>query len=98
MKDSKDEEEVIVLVKVKFGRKVRVASAFLFTRCAILYNTVFEIPKKVSFNIASEASYVYILSGQKLLKNSILASFWKPEICVQIVLPDSIQCYQTGKF
>ena len=64
MKDSKDEEEVIVLVKVKFGRKVRVASAFLFTRCAILYNTVFENPKKVSFNTASEASYVFILSGQ----------------------------------
>ena len=28
--------------------------------------TVFE---KVSFNIASEASYVYILSGQKLIEN-----------------------------
>ena len=43
-------------------------------------DTVFEIPrKKVSFNIASEASYVYILSGQKFIKNcqkwSNLASF-----------------------
>ena len=26
--------------------------------------------EKVSFNIASEASYVYILSGQKLIKNA----------------------------
>ena len=38
-----------------------------------------KIFKKVSFNIASEASYVYILSGQKLIKNAqkwfILASF-----------------------
>ena len=35
-----------------------------------------KIPKKVSFNLASEASYVYILSGQKLIKNcQILASF-----------------------
>ena len=48
--------------------------------------------EKVSFNIASEASYVYILKGQKLIKNakkwSILASYWKPEACGQIVLPD----------
>ena len=34
---------------------------------------------------ASEASYVYILSGQKW---SILASFWRPEACGQTVLPD----------
>ena len=44
--------------------------------------------KKVAFNIASEASYVYILSGQKLLKNSILASFWKLDAWGQTVLPD----------
>ena len=31
---------------------------------------VFENRKKVSFNIASEASYVYILSGQKFIKNA----------------------------
>ena len=51
-----------------------------------------KITEKVSFNITSEASYVYILSGQKLIKNgqkwSILASFWKPEACGQTVLPD----------
>ena len=29
-----------------------------------------KITEKVSFNIASEASYVYILSGQKLIKNA----------------------------
>ena len=28
-----------------------------------------KITEKVSFNIASEASYVYILSGQKLVKH-----------------------------
>ena len=42
-------------------------------------HTVFETHKKVSFNIASEASYVYILSGQKFSKKrqkwSILTSF-----------------------
>ena len=29
-----------------------------------------KIIEKVAFNIASEASFVYILSGQKLLKNA----------------------------
>ena len=51
-----------------------------------------KITEKVTFNIASEASYVYNLSGQKLIKNAkngpILASFWKPEACDQTVLPD----------
>ena len=48
-----------------------------------------EITKKVSFNIASKASYVY--SDQKLINNakwSILASFWNTEVCRQIMLPD----------
>ena len=31
--------------------------------------------EKVSFNIASEASYVYILSAQKLIKNAIRVNF-----------------------
>ena len=29
------------------------------------------------FNIASEASYVYILSGQKLIKNTKYVPFWR---------------------
>ena len=53
---------------------------------------MFENYRKSLFNIASEASYVYILSGQKLIKKvkiwSILASFWKTEACGQTVLPD----------
>ena len=36
-----------------------------------------KITEKVSFNIASEASYIYILSGQKLIKNAKNGSFWK---------------------
>ena len=35
-----------------------------------------KITEKVSFNIASEASYVYILSGQKLIKNAKNGPFW----------------------
>ena len=34
------------------------------------YTRCLKITEKVSFNIASEASYVYILSGQKFIKNA----------------------------
>ena len=52
-----------------------------------------KITEKVSFNFhASEASYVYILSGQKFIKNAKNGPFWrvfdKPEACGQTVLPD----------
>ena len=48
-----------------------------------------KITEKVSFNIASEASYVYILSGQKFIKNAKNGSFWRvPEACGQTELPD----------
>ena len=36
-----------------------------------------KITEKVSFNIASEASYVYIFSGQKLIKNAKNGPFWR---------------------
>ena len=54
-----------------------------------------KITEKVSFNIVSEASYVYILSGQKLIKNAkngpIRRVFENLKIAVK-------QCYQTGQF
>ena len=45
--------------------------------------------QKVAFNIASEASDVYTLSGQKSIKNGQFGKFLKPEASGQIVLPDS---------
>ena len=36
-----------------------------------------KITEKVSFNMASEASYVYILSGQKLTKDAKNGPFWR---------------------
>ena len=42
-----------------------------------------KITEKVSFNIASEASYLYILSGQKIVH------FERAEACGQTVLPDT---------
>ena len=45
--------------------------------------------KNVSFNIASKASYFYILSGQKFIKNAKNGEFKKKtKACGQIVLPD----------
>ena len=68
------------------------AEPFLSISLSLTVKTLLKITEKVSFNIASEASYVYILSGQKLIKNakngSILASFLKLEACGQTVLPD----------
>ena len=58
------------------------------------YSRCLKITEKVSFNIASEASYVYILSGQKFLKNAKNGQFWrvfeKSEACGQTVLPDML--------
>ena len=47
-----------------------------------------KIAPKVAFNVATEASYVYILSGQNLIKNS--KTFWQPEAYCQTVLPDRL--------
>ena len=51
-------------------------------------HSVWKLHKKVAVNIASVASYVYIWSGQKLVKNA-KNGFWKPKACGQIVLPES---------
>ena len=57
-----------------------------------MYSRCLKITEKVSFNIASEASYVYILSGQKFIKMAKIGPFWrvfeKSEGCGQTVLPD----------
>ena len=53
-----------------------------------------KITEKVSFNIASEASYVYILSGQKLIKNAKNGSFWRVFENLKLAVK---QCYQTGQ-
>ena len=53
------------------------------------------ITEKVSFNIAREASYVYILSGQKLIKNAKNGQFWRVFENLKLAVK---QCYQTGQF
>ena len=54
-----------------------------------------KITEKVSFNIASEASYVYILIGQKLIKNAKNGPFWRVFENLKLAVK---QCYQTGQF
>ena len=53
-----------------------------------------KITEKVSFNIASEASYVYNLSGQKLIKNAQNGPFWRVFENLKLAVK---QCYQTGQ-
>ena len=50
----------------------RVTAKFIHSTllCLKMKVNVFENHRKVIFNIASEASYVYILSRQKFIKNA----------------------------
>jgi len=52
-----------------------------------------KITAKVSFNIASGESYGYILSGQKLIKNSKNGPFCRVFENLKLAVK---QCYQTG--
>ena len=54
-----------------------------------------KIIEKVAINITSEASYVYILSGQKLIKNAKTGQFWRVFEKLKLAVK---QCYQTGQF
>ena len=54
-----------------------------------------KITEKSPLNIASEASYVYILSGQKLIKNAKNGPFWRVFENLKLTVK---QCYQTGQF
>ena len=57
------------------------------------FYTVFENHRKSL--IASEASYVYILSGQKLIKNAKNGPFWRVFENLKLAVK---QCNQTGQF
>ena len=54
-----------------------------------------KITEKVAFNIASEASYVYILSGQKFIKNAEKRYIWRVFENLKFAVK---QCYQTCQF
>ena len=54
-----------------------------------------KITENVPFNNASEASYLYILSGQKLIKNAKNGAFWRVFENLKLAVKQS---YQTGQF
>ena len=54
-----------------------------------------KFTENVSFNIASEASYVYILSGQKFIKNAKNGQFWLVFVILKLAVK---QCYKTRHF
>ena len=54
-----------------------------------------KITEKVSFNITSEASYIYILSDQKFIKKAKKGQFWRVFENLKLIVK---QCYQTGQF
>ena len=82
------------VIKASLTRKVlNAVLKLLRMRQRHLWTQCLKFTEKVAFKIASEASYIYISkvnkSSLKLPKKwSILASFWKPEVCGQTVLPD----------
>ena len=49
-----------------------------------------KFTENVSFNIASEASYVYILSGQKFIENVKNGQFWRVFEILKLAVK---QCY-----
>ena len=55
-------------------------------------HSVWKNREKVSFKIASEASYVYILSGQKFIINAKKSQFWRVYENLQFAVK---QCFQT---
>ena len=85
-------------------KKTKVNPFFLFNN-GFLYNQrardpssqtrCLKITEKVSFNITSEVSYVYILSGQKLIKNAKNGPFWQVFENQKVAVKQS---YQIGQF
>ena len=81
---------VLSFLDVIFGVKFRSWILTFFSA----KNTVFEIIEKVSFNIASEASYIY-MSGEKFIKKAKNVQFWRVFENLKFEVK---QCYQTGQY
>ena len=79
----------------RFQRVINFATRVEISSYLIIFKHYLKITEKVSFNIASEASYVYILSGQKLIQNAKNGQFWRVFENLKLAVK---QCYQTGQF
>jgi len=68
----------------------------IFFQCFLCTSSrCLKITEKVSFSISSEASYVYILNGQKLIKDAKNCPFWRVFENLQLAVK---QRYQTDHF
>ena len=89
--DTTYKKKGLTRVFLHFLQKASISSLNIsctFARCL-------KITEKVSFNIASEASYVYILNGQKLIINAKNGQFWRVFENLKLAVK---QCYQTVQF
>ena len=81
--------------KNQYEKSVQLVYNINNSKSSLVQARCLKITEKVSFNIASEASYAYILSGQKLINNAkngpISRVFENLKLAVK-------QCYQTGQF
>ena len=59
------------------------------------YTQCLKVIEKVAFNIASEVSNVYILSGQKFIKNAKKVPVWRVFQKLKLAVK---QCYQASQF
>ena len=79
---------VPVIYRFEFGFSKKQAKNW---DCSVSQSQSLKILEKVSFNITSEASYIYILRRQKFIKNakcSIWRDFENMQLTVKKVLPD----------
>ena len=75
---------IVIICQVKVSKRDQ-DKLYMYVRCL-------TITEKVSFNIVS---YVYIVSGQKLIKNAKNGPFWRVLENLKFAVK---QCYQTGQF
>ena len=78
---------IICLLLIRRLRRLLSFEFFVYkTQCL-------KITEKVAFKIASEASYVYILGGQKFIKNAKNGPIWRVVEYLKLLVK---QCYQKG--
>ena len=85
----------IIIVNAKVSTVLKVETILKRPPRLVIDARCLEITGKVSFNIASEASNVYFLSGHKLIKNAKKGQFWRVFENLKLSVK---QCYQTGQF
>ena len=67
---------------------VQIIELFRFLRLLLPWPRSLKITEKVSFNIASGASYVQVHFEWTKVRLVNLTSFWKPKACGLVVLPE----------